>query len=64
MLKIEVKERRARRRKEVAAHVMADLRTWTLDRFMRLPVACRMACLAALETDDDLRAFNLIKRWF
>ena len=64
MLKIEVKERLARRREEVAAHVMADLRTWTLARFMRLPVACRMACLAALELEDDVQAFRLIKGWF
>lgn len=64
MLKIEVKERLERRRKEVAVRAMDDLRTWTLARFMRLPSPCRMACMAALELDDDVQAFRLIKRWF
>ena len=44
---------------------MDYLRAMTMERFMRLPEACRMACLAALAIKgNDIRAFSLIKGWF
>ena len=64
MLKIAVKERLEQNKRNLAKTTMANLRGWSLARFMRLPVACRMACLAALELEDDVQAYALIRMWF